>query len=372
MGASAHLPRMISEKPSAGSGKRLPVFVISCWAMALMAFFQLLIAGMALATRFEESQVVKEVIKEVPKIIAVRVPAKPVEATAPATAGISFRPPPPESNSPDYLPPPTPVTTPAIADPVTERLVTEARQARVAGDMGLAIMKLEAALNESPEEPNVHYELGLVHEQMGVFDTAGAHFEKVYQMGTAAGSLFELAAEKIGQGFTRPDYRGKLSLSRAIEFRDPEVTDGERVILTVPIQKAPGEELDLDDIEFSVHIFNRKSQGEVVELEDTSWLTDKKWVDGTLDFANGEEKLRMTYRIPSRDVQTEHLFGDLSYYGHAILLLYKGEVIDVQAWPRELAARIQQAPAGPQLPEFNDMVPNEFDPNMPLLPPLPE
>ncbi|MES2477115.1 MAG: hypothetical protein V4640_15120 [Verrucomicrobiota bacterium] len=365
---------MSSEKPQPAPGKRLPVFVISCWAMALMAFAQLLVAGMALATRFEESQVVKTVIKEVPKIVAVRVPAKTEAVPAAEGSGIAFRPPPPmPANAAEYLPPPTPVTTPKIADPVTERLVMEARQARVAGDMGRAIVKLEDALNHSADDPNVHYELGLVHEQMGVFDVAGAHFEKVFQMKSAAGSLFEMAAEKIGQGFTRPDYRGKLSLGRAIEFKNPDVTDGEHVTLTIPVQKAPGEELDLNEVSFMAHIFNRTSQGEVVELEDKSWLdaSKQKWVDGNLDFANGEEKLRMIYEIPSRDVATQHLFGELSYYGHVILLLYKGEVVDVQAWPRELAARIQQAPAGPQLPEFPDMLPNEYDPNM-LLPPLPE
>jgi hypothetical protein len=49
-----------------------PVFAISCWLLALMAFSQLLVGGMALATRFEESQVVRTVIKEVPKYLAVR------------------------------------------------------------------------------------------------------------------------------------------------------------------------------------------------------------------------------------------------------------------------------------------------------------
>lgn len=364
---------MVSEKRQPATGKSLPVFVISCWVMALMAFSQLLIAGMALATRFEESQVVREVIKEVPKTVVVRIPTKTAEpAPAAQTAGIAFRPPPPlAANAAEYLPPPTPVTTPKIADPVTERLVTEARQARVAGDMGLAILKLEAAQDESPDEPNVHFELGLVHEEMGVFDTAAAHFEKVYQMGSTAGSLFEMAAEKIGRGFTRPDYHGKLSLGRVIEFKDPEVTDGERVILTVPVRKSPGENLDVAEISFIARIFNKTSQGEVVELEDESWLdtSKQKWVDGTLDFANGEDRLQMTYEIPSRDVQTQHLFGNLQYYGNVVLLLYKGEIVDVQAWPRELAARIQQAPAGPS---FNDAMPNEFDPNMPLLPPLPE
>ena len=52
---------MISEKPAA----RLPVFTLSCWVLGLMAFTQLLVAGMALATRFDESREVRTVIKEV-------------------------------------------------------------------------------------------------------------------------------------------------------------------------------------------------------------------------------------------------------------------------------------------------------------------
>ena len=98
---------MISEKPQPATGKRLPVFAISCWTMGLMAFSQLLIAGMALATRFEESQVVKEVIKEVPKTVVVRIPAKTDAVQAPPTAGVAFRPPPPlQANAAEYLPPP--------------------------------------------------------------------------------------------------------------------------------------------------------------------------------------------------------------------------------------------------------------------------
>ena len=154
---------------------RLPVFAISCWAMGLVAFSQLLVAGMALATRFEESREVRTVIKEVPKLIAVRIPAAEQDRSSPVVS----RPPisPPAASLP--LPAPTPVTTPQVGDPRSERMVKEARQARVAGDMGVAVMKLEEALTQSPDDPSVHYELGLVHEQMGVFDTAAAHYEKV-------------------------------------------------------------------------------------------------------------------------------------------------------------------------------------------------
>jgi tetratricopeptide (TPR) repeat protein len=81
-------------------------------------------------------------------------------------------------------------------------MVKEARQARVAGDMGRAIVKLEEALAQSPEDPSVHYELGLVHEQMGVYDIAAAHYEKVFQMGVSgAGALYEMAGAKLRDGF---------------------------------------------------------------------------------------------------------------------------------------------------------------------------
>ena len=76
----------------------------------------------------------------------------------------------------------------------------------------------------------------------------------------------------------------------------------------------------------------------------------------------------MNYMIPKRDTQTAHLFGELSYYGQVVTLTFKGEVLDVQAWPRDLAARIGQvAPIGGHgndFPEFldQDILPPNFDP----------
>ena len=110
-----------------------------------MALAQLLVSGLALATRFEESREVRTIIKEVPKLVAVRVPAAGPAGEDRSTAVVSRPPlPPPAASLP--LPPPTPMTTPQVADPRSERMVNEARQARVAGDMGLAIVKLEEAL----------------------------------------------------------------------------------------------------------------------------------------------------------------------------------------------------------------------------------
>ena len=337
-----------------------------------MAFSQLLVAGLALATRFEESRVARTVIKEVPTLIAVRVPA--AGAAAPdRSSSVVTRPPvsPPAALLP--LPAPSPVITPKVGDPRSERLVHEARQARVAGDMMLAIVKLEEALTQSPDDPSVHYELGLVHEQMGVFDTAAAHYEKVFQMGVSgAGSLYGLAAAKLRDGFEQPDAMlGKLSLGRVRIFKDPDNETGQRVILTIPVQKAPGEEIDAGKVSVEVLFFNRTAKGEIIQLEERSW-SQEEWVNPPYDWADEEENLRATYTIPSQDRQTEHLFGERAYYGQVVILHYGEEVLDVQAWPRDLAAKIpkpRSASPGDPLPSgFQDSLPPEFDPSLPLLP----
>ncbi len=366
---------MVSASPQPTTGTQLSVFAVACWILGLMALLQLLIAGMALATRLEQSQQVRVVEREVPQPVLIPAPV-PLARLTPA-APVEPVMPPVVSHPPAPLPAPTPLTTPQIGSPRAERLVNEARVARVAGDMGRAIMKLEEAQAQAPEDPNVQYEMGLVHEQMGVFDTAAAHYEKVFQMGVSgAGALYEKAATKLRDGFAQPtDMLGKLALGQVRIFNNPNHEGGQRVILTIPVQKGPAEEVDVAEMAVSVIFFNRTANNEIVQLEDKSWVTEQ-WVTLPFDWANGEECLRMTYTIPSQDTQTEHLFGGRTYYGQVVSLLYKDEVLDVQAWPRDLAARIPKAPAaGPagegKLPEFQDKLPPDFDPAVPLLPALP-
>lgn len=345
------------------------MFPVACWALAMMAFTQLLVAGMALATRLEESKQVRVIEKEVLKPVVVRVPTPGPAATPPV---VSRPPVPPVAETPQVQA--APIQTPQVADPRSERMVNEAREAIVAGDMGRAIVKLEEALEQSPDDPNVHYELGRVHEQMGVYDTAAAHYEKVFQMGVAgAGTLYGLAAAKLRDGFEKPDAMlGKLSLGRVRIFNDPNHESGQRVILTIPVQKAPADEVDVSEIEVSVNFFNRTTKGEIVPRENEPWT--EQWVTMPFDWAGGEESLRITYTVPPQDHQTEHLFGARSYYGQVVSLMYKGEVLDVQAWPRDLAARISKQPAAAPgempPPEFLDALPPDLGPG--VLPPLPE
>jgi len=340
-----------------------------------MAFVELLVAGMALATRFEESRAVRVVEKEVIKPVIMRVPMAQTEPSVVARPPVAL-PKLEETPKPAPTTQPAPLNLPQVADPRSERLVKEAREARVAGDMGRAIVKLEEALGASPDDPSVRYELGLVHEQMGVYDIAASHYEKVFKMGiSGAGSLYEMAATKLRDGFETPGAMlGKLSLGRVRIFNDPTHADGQRVVLTIPVQKSPADEIDVAEIAVSVIFFNRTGKGDVVQLEDKSWVKEQ-WVTLPFDWAGGEESLRMTYMIPRQDQQTEHLFGSRAYYGQVVSLTYKNEVLDVQAWPRDLAARIPRPAGSDNLlpPEFQNSLPPDFDPELGVLPPpLPE
>ena len=353
-------------------GNRL--FTLTCCGLGLMAFSQLLIAGMALAVRIEEGRQVKIVEREVERFVPIRI-SVPVAGDAPAKPMARVEPELPPVPEPEQL------VTPAIADPRSELLVSEARKARVAGDMGAAIVKLEEALGESPDDPTVLYELGMVHEMMGVYVKATDYYEQVFQLGVSgAGNLYEAAAAKLRDGFEQPgDMLGKLALGRVRIFNDPKAEDGQRVVLTVPVQKAPGQEAESREIEVEVLFFNKTDKGKIIPLadEESSWA-EPSWVTMPFDWAGGEESLRVIYQIPVRDGQTAHLFGELTYYGQVVKLTYKGEVLDVQAWPRDLAARIgQAAPAGDQpgdFPEFldQDILPPNFDPDIPLLNSLPD
>ena len=354
---------------SGGTMKGHRLFVGACCVLGLVAFSQLLIAGMALAVRIEEGREVRVVEREMEKLVPIRI-------TVPVAPQVK-----PEERLPPELPPvpkPQDHGVPAIADPRSERLVKEGRTARIAGDMGLAIIKLEEALADSPEDPVVLFELGMVHEAMGVFGEASRYYEEVFRLGVSgAGDLYETAAAKLRDGFEQPsDMLGKVALGRVRIFNDPNADEGQRVVLSVPVQKAPGEDIDADEIEVAVTLFNKTDKGKIVQLEDGSWA-EPSWVSLPFDWAGGEETLRMNYVIPHRDSQTAHLFGELSYYGQVVTLTYKGEVLDVQAWPRDLAARIGQvAPEGGNdndFPEFldQDMLPPDFDPDIPLLNSLP-
>lgn len=364
------MPSSVGKSPIA---TKAPIFPIACWALGLVGFSEIIIGGVALAARLEDSKQIRVVEKEVTKFIPIEIAAKPKhdpdEPTVVARPPVPANPPP----VPAVLEP-TPIEAPPIADPISERLVREARKARVASDMMAAITKLNEALQYSPDDPSIHYELGLVHEAMGVYDKASEHYEQVFQMGVSgAGALYELAAGKLRDGFEQPgDFLGKLALGRVRIFKDTRVEKGERVILTIPVQKSPDAEIDPAEISVEVQFFNRTTKGKILKAEESPALeaTQDEWPSLPIDFVGGEEPLRVSYTISPQESRTEHLFGEEKYYGQIVSLFYKGEILDVQAWPRDLLGRAKAQPAQQpplQDPTF-DQLPPDFNPNAPLLP----
>lgn len=372
---------------------RLRGFQVSCWVLGVIAFVQLVTAAVAVSVRIEQSREVRVVEREVTKLVTVRVPANP-PAKSPATTGVTPNPPVVLAPAADLSPPPAaqlpvtpavvppPLVTPPIADPVVERLVRDARGARVAEDMGRAMAKLEEARRLAPGEPNMLYELGMVYEQMGIYDKASEFYEKVFQLGTTgAGSLYDQAARKLRDGFDQPDaIRGKLALGRVRIFKDPNYSGGERVVLTIPVQAAPGTNVSADDFSVTVRFFDSVKGGEPQPSAAGLFDSSYQWTTLPIDWAGGEELLRVTYILKPQDVQQTHLFGERSYYGQVVELRYKNELIDLQSWPRDLAARINTpqpasgpGPANNLPPEFldKDSLPPGFNPDNPLLPSKP-
>ena len=353
--------------------KQTLVFRISCWFMGLVAFSQLIVSGVALAIRIESSREVKVV----EKIVSPPIEPKPPELTpapelTPKPAPRVFVPDTQESQDVVTIPLPAarPLDTPPIADPIAERLVNEARAARIAEDMISAITKLEDVLRTNPSEPNALFELGLCHESMGIYDRARAYYHKVKELGTSgAGTLFLKASDKLIAGFEQPqDKINRIVLGRTNVFRDPNEEAGKKISITIPVQCVPGEQIEGRDLEVKVTFFDIiGAKKEIVKTTTApDYKKDIKWITEPLDWASGEERLLVHYTIPPQDAQQEHLFGDKEYYGQVVELTYKGELIDAQAWPRILAHKMNHSDATPFI---NDQeMPSGYNPINPLLP----
>jgi hypothetical protein len=342
--------------------------------MGLIAFAELGAIGVALALQKQrppETRVVEKVrylpmpaVGGAAPVAGTPVPVPAIPTPAPLETAL-----PP-------APVPAPVmslTTPPIADPIVERLVAEAQAARVAEDMGRAIVKLEEAESRAPDEPNMLFQFGEVFEAMGVYDKATDYYQKVFELGVSGGgSLYQLASRKLSQGFVgAEEMQGKMALGRIRQFSDPRVPDGQKVVITVPILAAKGQALVPEDVEVVVSFFD-KLDGEVVPAAPRN-EPKYKWVTEPVDWkdATGQELLQVTYFIPRGDLQERHLFGQREHFGQLVELSYKSELIDRQAWPRTLA-REQNAPERDPLFLPEEFLPDDINMDNPLLPPLPQ
>lgn len=380
-----------SRKPNLG------VFHVSCWVLALIAFVQLMAVGVAMAFRNQRApEPVERVVKEYVMI--------PAEKRAPITVA-----PPKKLETPKPVPaleplelpelPPLPVPAeedlltgpPPVLDPVVEEILKEAGDARIQGDLVLALTKLADAEKRDPKNPNVLYSVGATYEELGVFDKATEYFLQVYQAGPLeAGSLYEKAAIKLAHGLV-PEVKGLAMLgwgrmaNPVRERRDG--LGGEKRTLIMPVKVSPTK--DFDPQLFTPRVrFYEEVNGEITQAIINQGHSGSEWVTGTADWADGEEMAEVHYFVPDQDPATGLLFGQRKFYGFVAELYYDGRLVDIRAQPRtllqegggestmqELRREFEELdglsleelmPAGPSiLPKIGDPLP---EPDTPLLP----
>lgn len=372
--------------PTPRSQVRLGTFHAACWILAVVAFLELVAVGVALALRTtagEPPVVVERVVTEYVPVNLPDVPQPADPAPAPPPEVTAFRPPEApipkaftnieeilssSSGRPGAKPQ---LDTPFIADPEVERLVNEAREARLRDNIGAAVVKLEAAQEKAPEEPNVLYQFAEVFGAVGHYDKAADYYQKVFNLGPIkAGALWELSSHKLSVGFEQAQrMEGKMSLGRVREFKDARVQAGQQVILTIPVLAAPGQRIDPNKVNLEVTFFDKR-RDEVHQASPDSERVHK-WITSPLDWSDsGEELLQYTYVIPPDDERDTHLLGERTYFGYSVVLHYSGELVDHQAWPRTLA-RQRNVPEAHPLSIPAEFLPEDINHANPLLPPLP-
>lgn len=328
----------------------LGVFHLSCWVLGLIGFIQLMAVGVAMAFRQQRvpepvEKVVKEYVlvpseRRAPVTVAPQKP-RPEVASPPPSQPVSLEP----LELPDL--PPLPVarekevldSPPVVLDPVVEELLKEAADARIRGDLVLALTTLSDADEREANNPNVLYSMGVTYEELGVFDKAAEYFQRVWEAGPlTAESLYEKAALKLAHGLV-PEVKGLAMLGwgrMANATRVPvDGLDGERRTLIMPVRVSQNK--DFDPQLFTPRVrFYEEVDGKIGQAMINEGHSGSDWVTGVADWADGEEIAEVWYFVPDQDPASGLLFGQRKFYGFVAELYYDGRLVDIRAQPRTL------------------------------------
>lgn len=363
---------------------RLSTFHTSCWVLGLIAFVELAAVGLVLGLQRQqplavapsEPQIIEKIVPQY-RTLPAETKTVVVEKPVYIEKEIATLPEGPPINYPFEPVEDLQLGTPPIASPVVEKYVEESRSLRIAGDNMRATLKLDAAAKIAPTDANVLYQFAEVYSAMGIYDKAGDYYQKVFELGTIkAGSLYEMAALKLRDGIEQPeDMATKFALGRVRVYRDSTWNEGERIILTIPVSAAPDLGLNASELDqaLQVQVFlYDEYEGKPVLWDNSISSIDTQWVTPPVDWQDGGEELfRVIYEIPSQNDGTSHLLGQRAYLGQVVELFYESALIDRLASPRHLAKEVQAR--GEEIYFYpENYVPEDFNFENPLLPPLPE
>jgi len=303
---------------------------------------------------------------------ALRAPAiTPPAARTPATPSAAAPGGPPVHPSLRHLPPPG---APAAAagtgqtdDPAStmsfEELVELAKQVRSLGDMQGALEVLRKADLRFPARPEVMAEMAQCYEQMGLDEKAGGLWRQLRGMDPAQGGGWrDLARRRLDapaspQGFSRglESSPQALSLGACRARREASFTNGEKVVLNIPVLRRGNTPVDPSQVDINVFFFDRVNGREIAQTIADDPPT--AWTSPPVDWSGiGEEPLEVTYLMPNLSPGEVAAHGKRAFHGYVVRLYYQNKLQDVAAEPRDLldfgspAPRTDMGGVNPLLP----------------------
>lgn len=365
--------------------KKHPGFTIACSLFATVAFAQIIAVGVSIAVRTGETREVIRYVKSDPVIVSVPTLPDP----QPLSTDIQ-----PRSieeimraytdDSDTTLPQPEQAAAPSpelpknlagertqIANPLVEDLVLSAKELHVKGDLVAALNKLEEAEALAPSEPAVYYSIAQIFEDMGQWDKATDHYEKIFTMGPGIGVYYHKAAFKLSNGLNPDNPNLDLFIIGNVLRRisDDKLT----ARLTIPIRSTPNGDFDPTKIELKVHHYDLVDNKKVEAVPPSrAQNIVSRWLNSPPTWSTNEEFAESTYTIPKASSSDVHIFGIRQYFGYVTELYYKNELVDQQAYPRLLHAihaKKQNEPSygSPFDYPLDDSLP-DINPENPLLP----
>lgn len=213
-------------------------------------------------------------------------------------------------------------------------MIREARYAQIEGDIRRSIIKLEQASELAPGHPVLAYYYGLAYEYLRNAPKSREYFAKVVAERDRAGKFYELAAIHLEKGFESPsDRRGDIALGTILEYREPNVGDGERVVLTIPVMMKEGLNIRADDLYIPIQFFDAENGKSIAPANAHLYKVDIRWITEPVDWESGEEVLEVRYYMPPFSEEELTAYGERRYYGYTAKLYYKGEPMDCRGAP---------------------------------------
>lgn len=344
---------------------RRPTFAIVCGLLGLVAFIQLVMVGVAVASRVGKTRVVQ--VTEAGEVKVVYIPtiadALPVvekqkprsyddilkaygnnsnggsgavtgaeyKLTTPKThpkkrtAGVGIRPK-QLADQGRFM---------AIKNSRVEKLVEEAKNLHLSGDMVRAVLKLAEAEIIDAEEPAIIYRRALIFEDMRNWERATDEYDKLFALGPEAGAYYEIATDKIANGVKDAPDVVPFQLGSVVQ-RVSEDHLSARVI--IPVRRQTDREIEPSQIDVRIFFYDIVDNKQIEPVpQQREQNIQKSWVTEPTDWeGKAEESAEAVYQLPTLDLAEVHIFGERRYFGHVVELYYKGELMDQFAYPGRL------------------------------------